>query len=148
MDNQPGKRDLMRGLMAGLDDRGLTEYGSVIPSELVHELLQIEVPTYASKSVFDRLAMIELAAIDYCRNVLLGHGKYLCGTRSGYRILLPSENKAQVDNYMGSADRKLSRALKLSRNTPGDSINPDQTEARILMKKSGMRQPYQHQMAA
>lgn len=134
------KRDLMRGLLAGLGERGLLEYGSVIHTPLVHELLEIEVPVSAAKAVYDRLAMIELSAIDYCRNVLLGQGKYLMGTASGYRILLPSENKAQIDAYMSSADRKLSRALKLSRNSPsGADVQPDQTEARILMKRNGMR---------
>lgn len=136
------KHDNMRGLLAGLQERGLTEYGSDIPAELVHEILAIEVPDMAPKAVFDRLAMIELAAIDYCRNVLIGQGKYLMGTRSGYRVLLPSENKSQIDSYMGSADRKLSRALKLSRNTPGQiDATPDQTEARILMKRGHCARP-------
>lgn len=139
------KRDAMRGLMDELTERGLTEYGSIIESSLVHELLGIVHPETAPKAVYDRLAMIELAAIDYCRNVLIGHGKYLQGTASGYRVLLPSENKAQIDSYMGSADRKLSRALKLSRNTPGQlDTKPDQTEARILMKRNGYRRGYEH----
>lgn len=133
------QRDLMRGLMAGLEERNLLEFGSDIPTELVHELLEIEMPSYAAKAVYNRLAMIELAAIDYCRNILLGHGKYLSGTRTGYRILLPSENKGQIDSYMSSADRKLSRALKLSRNSIADTVVHDQTEARIMLKRSGVR---------
>lgn len=133
------KRDLMRGLLAGLEERNLLEFGSDIPTELVHQLLDIEMPRYAAKEVYDRLAMIELAAIDYCRNILLGQGKYLSGTRTGYRILLPSENKGQIDAYMSSADRKLSRALKLSRNSIADTVVHDQTEARIMLKRSGFR---------
>jgi hypothetical protein len=141
---QPTKRDAMRGLLTALQERGLTEYGSDIPAELVHEILGIDVPDVAEKSVFDRIAMVELAAIDYCRNVLIGQGKYLQGTPSGYRVLLPSENKAQIDSYMGSADRKLSRALKLSRNTPAQSeAKLDQTEARIMLKRTGMRGSFQ-----
>lgn len=137
------KRDAMRGLMEELDARGLTEYGSVIDASLVHSLLGISHPEVASKATYDRLAMIELAAIDYCRNVLIGRGKYMQGTPSGYRVLLPSENKAQIDSYMGSADRKLSRALKLSRNTPGQvDLKPDQTEARILLKQGSFRRSY------
>lgn len=141
---QPSKRDAMRGLLEELTARGLTEYGSIIEASLVHHLLGIVQPHTAPKAVFDRLAMIELAAIDYCRNVLLGQGKYLQGTPSGYRVLLPSENKVQIDAYMGSADRKLSRALKLSRNTPGEaSDRPDQTETRILMKQTSYRRGYE-----
>ena len=146
---QPSKRDAMRGLLDELTAQGLTEYGSIIETSLVHSALGIVQPHTASKAVFDRLAMIELAAIDYCRNVLLGQGKYLQGTPSGYRVLLPSENKVQIDAYMGSADRKLSRALKLSRNTPGQiDAKTDQTEARIMMKRSGARHSYQPQMTA
>lgn len=135
------KRDAHRDLLQGLQERGLLEFGSVIPGELVHQLLDIQMPEVAPKAEFDRLAMVELAAIDYCRNVLLGQGKYLTGTRTGYRVLLPSENKGQIDAYMSSADRKLSRALKLSRNTPqaASTVAADQTEARILMKRQGMR---------
>lgn len=136
---QPTKRDAMRGLLTALTERGLTEYGSDIPTALVHEVLEIDMPSYAAKAVYDRLAMLELSAIDYCRNVLLGQGKYLSGTRTGYRILLPSENKGQIDSYMTSADRKLSRALKLSRNSAVDTVVHDQTEARIMMKRTGMR---------
>lgn len=134
------KRDAARDLLTELRERGLVDYGSVIDTSVVHSILGIEMPTVASKSEYDRIAMQELAAIDYCRNVLLGEGKYLMGTNTGYRVLLPSENKGQIDAYMSSADRKLSRALKLSRNSPKEAdTQPDQTAARILMKRSGMR---------
>lgn len=134
------KRDAHKGLFDTLSDQGLLEYGSVIPRELVHDVLGIEVPTYAAKAVYDRLAMLELSAVDYCRNVLLGQGKYLMGTSSGYRVLLPSENSLQIDAYISSADRKLSRALKLSRSSPQRTTSqPDQTEARILMKRGSTR---------
>ena len=136
----PTKRDRMRDLLASLGDMELLEFGSVIPTELVHELLEIKMPKVATKAVFDGIGFLELAAIDYCRNVLLGQGKYLCGTATGYRILLPSENKGQIDSYMSSADRKLSRALKLSRNSPKSADEAqDQTEARIYMKRTGLR---------
>ena len=134
------QREKMRCLMNGLVDQGLTEYGSVIPMSLVHEYLGITVPDVATREEFNRISLLELAAIDYCRNILLGEGKYLSGTASGYRILLPSENQAQIANYMTSADRKLSRALKLNRNMPKmDSFQPSQIEARILLKRDGMR---------
>lgn len=134
------RRDVQRELYAELDERGLLEYGSVIESSVVHAALGIEMPTMASKAEFDRLALIELSAIDYVRNILLGQGKYLTGTDAGYRILLPSENSAQVEQYISSADKKLTRALKLFRNSPSvNSSLPDQTEARILLKRAGMK---------
>ena len=134
MSNRETHRDLYDYLKA----EGLLEYGSVIPSSLVHDLLGLEVPAIGTKAQFDRLSLIELAAMDYVRNMLLNSGKYLTGTPSGYRILLPSENAAQVEQYISSADKKLNRALKLCRNTPRSADEmPDQIEARILMKQSG-----------
>lgn len=133
------KRDRLRDVYDTLDRAGLFDFGAVIPRGMVYDLLGLDVPEVASKAVFDRIAMLELQAMDYCRNMLLGHGKYLAGTPSGYRMLLPSENKAQVDAYMESADRKLERALKLSRNSPKASHLPDQTEARIMMRRKGYR---------
>lgn len=133
------KRDRLRDVYDTLDRAGLFDFGAVIPHGMVYDLLGLDVPEVASKAVFDRIAMLELQAMDYCRNMLLGHGKYLAGTPSGYRVLLPSENKAQVDAYMESADRKLERALKLSRNSPKASHLPDQTEARIMMRRKGYR---------
>jgi hypothetical protein len=134
------KRGPQRELMAVLRDMKLTEYGSFIPAELVQEVLEIEMPEAAPKSVYDKLAIVEMSAIDYCRNQLLAEGKYIKQVANGYRILLPSENHGQIESYMDTADRKLSRALKLSRNTPlGESKMPDQTEARILMKMANQR---------
>ena len=133
------KRDRLRDVYDTLARAGLFDFGAVIPRATVYDLLGLDVPEVASKAVFDRIAMLELQAMDYCRNMLLGHGKYLAGTPSGYRVLLPSENKAQVDAYMESADRKLERALKLSRNSPKASHLPDQTEARIMMRRKGYR---------
>jgi hypothetical protein len=133
------KRDRLRDVYDTLDRAGLFDFGAVIPRGMVYDLLGLDVPEVASKAVFDRIAMVELQTLDYCRNILLGHGKYLCGVPSGYRVLLPSENKAQVDAYMESADRKLERALKLSRNSPKASHLPDQTEARIMMRRKGYR---------
>lgn len=133
-------RELYKDFYSALKDMGMLEYGAGIPKPTVHELLGIEMPATAPKSVYDNLTLFELAAIDYVRNILLGEGKYLTGTSTGYRVLLPSENALQVDNYMEQADRKLSRALKLSRNTPQEAKRmPDQTEARILMKRSGIK---------
>jgi hypothetical protein len=133
-------REDFRELFEELELRGLTEYGSVIDGNMVRTFLGIVHPDVAPKAVYDKLALAELGAIDYVRNILLGKGKYVTSTPSGYRILLPSENVKQVDLYISSADRKLNRALKLSRNTPkqpGQQI--DQTEARIYMKQNSRR---------
>lgn len=133
------KRAKFLDMFMVLDSEGMFEFGEFTERTMIYELLGLEMPEFASKEVFDRLAMLELAAVDYCRNVLLGRGKYLAGVPGGYRVLLPSENRAQVDAYMHSADRKLLRALKLSRNMPDmQNDQPDQTEARIMMKRKGM----------
>lgn len=132
-----------RDLFARLEAAGLLEYGSVIPAELIRGALGLHYPEVATKKEFDRLALAELAGVDYVRNILLGRGMYLAQHKEGYRILLPSENARQVELYVSSADKKLNRALKLTRNTPAldhRSINSAQVEARILMKKMGARQ--------
>lgn len=105
-------------LLATLRDRGLLEYGSVIKGDEVREILGIEYPEVGTKKDFDEVALAELGAIDYVRNALLGQGKFIASHQGDYRILLPSENRRQVDAYMQQADRKLRRAHKLSRNTP------------------------------
>jgi len=134
------KRSEYKDFFNALKEMDMLEFGAVIPTSTVHELLGIDMPSTAPKRVYDQLALMELAAIDYVRNILLGHGMYLTGTSTGYRILLPSENAQQIDLYMEAADRKLTRALKLSRNTPREVQSaPDQTEARILMKRSGIK---------
>ena len=133
------KRERLRDVFDALDGESLFDFGAVIDRTIVHELLGLEMPEVAPKATYDRIAMVELQAMDYCRNILLGQGKYLAGVPAGYRVLLPHENKIQVDSYMESADRKLDRALKLSRNSPGASPMPDQTEARIMMRRKGYR---------
>lgn len=123
-----------------MKSHGLTEYGSNIPTSLVHGVLGIYYPESAPKAVFDELALKELGAIDYVRSALLNEGKYLIGDKVGYRILLPSENKRQVERYMQQADKKLRRASKLSRNTPYEHRQgADQTEARIMLKQQEAR---------
>jgi hypothetical protein len=129
-----------RELFEELQARGLTEYGSVIDGAMVRHFLGVQYPEVGSKAQFDRVALVELGAIDYARNILLNEGKYITATPSGYRILLPSENANQVNAYISSADRKLSRALKLNRNTPKEAgKDACQIEARILMKRQSRK---------
>lgn len=133
-------RNAQKELLSMLREMKLTEYGSFIEASLVQEILDIEMPESASRKEFAKLEIIEMAAIDYCRAHLLNEGKYIKQVPNGYRILLPSENLGQIESYMDSADRKLSRALKLSRNTPREAAQiPDQTEARIVMKMQQRR---------
>jgi len=135
------KPHLGKCLFKHLEQRGLTEYGSVIMAEEVRQVLGIEYPETASKKFYDNLALAELGAVDYCRNILLGEGKYLAGVRDGYRVLLPSENARQVEQYVNSADKKLRRALKLHRNSPKtDAHVSDNVAARLLMKRESIKE--------
>ena len=132
---------MSKDLLQELKDRKLLEYGSHIPGDLVREILGIEYPDVGTKKEFDEIALKELAAVDYVRNALLNEGKYLAGTGSDYRVLLPSENKKQAERYMSSADRKLFRADKLLRNTPKTTIREvDNYPARIMLKRRSIRE--------
>lgn len=131
-----------KDLLSTLEAMGLIEYGAVIPSDKIRAILGISYPEIGTKSEFDKLSLLELSAVDYVRNVLLGRGMYISQWKGDYRILLPSENAKQVELYISSADKKLNRALKLTRNSPSmDTDNPktNQLEARIVMKKLGSR---------
>ena len=127
-------------LLEWIRAKGFDEYGSVFLGNDVRRTLDIILPRTATKKVFDSLSLRELSAIDYCRNVLLGEGKYLAQHQGDYRILLPSENGRQIEAYIANADTKLRRALKLARNTPAvdGSVN-DQTSARLIMKREGLK---------
>lgn len=135
------KQDTYRDLLHYLIDEGLTEYGASFPKQLVYDLLGLEVPERGTQKQYSEIALVELAATDYVRNYLLGQGKYLAGTPTGYRVLLPSENAGQIESYVSQADKKLARALKLSRNTPKPAGGErfDQQQARILLRQEGLR---------
>ena len=129
-----------RELLADLESGNFIDYGVFIPAEFVRDCLDLEYPETATKKEFDQLALREMAAVDYVRNVLLGRGMYIRGVEGGYRILSVSENFEQVDLYMTSADRKLVRSLKLLRNTPREAgRHHDQAEVRAEMKRESVR---------
>ena len=129
-----------RELLAELESGNFIDYGVFIPVEFVRECLDLEYPETATKKEFDQLALKEMAAVDYVRNILLGRGMYIMGVNAGYRILTVSENLGQVEQYMSSADRKLARGLKLLKSTPRErGAYPDQTEARAEMKRENIR---------
>lgn len=133
---------MSKELLHDLEERGLVVFGGFIPGALVREILDLHYPETGTQAEFSRLTLEELKAVDYVRNILLGRGMYLSGLGGDYRILLASENHKQIDLYMASADKKLSRALKLSRNTPQPKKAPRehaQVEARILLKREGVR---------
>lgn len=132
---------MSKELLTTLESMGLIEYGSVIQGDLIRQIIGVSYPPIATKKEFDKLALLELGAVDYVRNILLGRGMYLSQVNGDYRILLPSENARQVELYISSADKKLSRALKLTRNTPKVDTQhiKDNTEARIIMKRVGAK---------
>lgn len=130
---------MSKELLTTLESLNYIEFGSVIPGDVIRNIMGIHYPTVGTKKEFDRLALLELGAVDYVRNVLLGRGMYLQQQNGDYRILLPSENARQVELYISSADKKLGRALKLTRNTPKTDLTTNsQLEARIVMKKLGV----------
>lgn len=128
-------------LLDWLRSRHLDEFGSVILGDEVRRIIDIDYPEMGTRAQFDALSLAELAAVDYARNVLLGEGKYLTQQNGDYRILLPSENARQVHQYIAHADKKLKRALKLSRNSPtlGTDSKSDNLSARIMMKRESIK---------
>ena len=131
--------DIGKEMYATLKREGMLEYGSIILSEQVRRIAGIVEPDTGTKKEFQDVALRELAITDYVRNILLGEGKYLKGTPAGYRILLPSENSKQVELYMGSADSKLRRALKLARNSPQGDFSLDGDVARLSAKRRSLK---------
>lgn len=130
----------MQSLYEQLEKMEMLDYGSTIPTEVVHQLLGIEVPEMGTLKQFREIELIELSEIDKVRNALLKQGKYLAGTKTGYRVLLPSENQKQVNLIIDSASRKLRRAQTLLVNTPGKLQSAqDNSAVRIEMMRSGLR---------
>ncbi len=135
MFNQATPKDLY----AHLVEYDYIQFGTVIPVSVVRGALGLVYPETASKKEFDQLALTELAAVDYVRNILLGQGMYLTQDRGDYRILFASENAHQVSLYMQSAKKKLDRAQKLNNSTPRDALPAnDQTASRINAQRSAI----------
>jgi hypothetical protein len=138
--------------MAFLEGESLLDYNVFISAEIVRECLGLEYPEVGTKREFDQLGLAEMAAVDYCRNILLGRGMYLRQVQGGYRILTIGENVKQVDLYMDAAERKIRRGQKLLRNTPREvGAYPDQQEVRAELKREAIRahrQRYKDQPSA
>lgn len=129
-----------RDLLEYMKACGKTEYGSVTTELEIHNLLGLHEPEKGTRKEFQDVALTVLAATDYVRNVLLGEGKYLTSSNRDFRIVLPSETRKYVMTYVSSADKKLKRALKLSRNMPSiDTDPPSSTTGDILLKQEHLR---------
>lgn len=130
-----------KSILETLRERKLTEHGSTINGDDLRRWAGVEYPETGTKAQFDAAALEELAVVDYVRNCLLNEGKYLKSERNDYRILSPSENAGQVHSYMRSADSKLRRAIKLSKNTPADPSGGDRgSAARLMLKRESIKE--------
>lgn len=117
-----------------LSKRGLLDYGCAIPSSTINEIMQIEMPKLATKEEFNRLSLEELQVMGNVRWNMLEQGKYLKQTPDGYRVLLLSENKEQIQRYMTAAIQKNRKAMKLSKNSPPTiSFDPDKVSREVIM---------------
>ncbi len=124
-----------------MKDRGSFEYGTIINGSELRHAFDIEGVVYpAMKKDIDRVELEELSAADYIRNRLLNEGKYFKQSRDSYRVLLPSENAAQVISYMNSADNKLKRGIKLNKNTPSEYKISSNDEVRAILKIESIKE--------
>ncbi len=118
-----------------MKEEGFFEYGVTITGVELRGFFDIEEIEYpAQKRDIDKQTLLELGVADFIRNRLLNDGKYFKGERDNYRVLLPSENAAQVMSYMNSADNKLKRGIKLNKNTPTKYKISSNDEVRAIMK--------------
>lgn len=123
-----------------LDRMGLLAYGETFARAVVQQILDIHYPATGSYSQYRALELKELAAVQRVRDRLLDRGMYLKSAFGSYRVLLPSENAEQVQMYTRAADRKLWRAERLARNTPGEHLPGASEDAvRMHMKRTSRR---------
>lgn len=123
-----------------LQEQGLLDYGASFSASLVHERLGLRVPERASYRTFARLRLQEMAAMDELRLALIDEGKYLKESSSGsYRVLLPSENAAQIEKYHAEARRKIARARKLAQHSPPEARVDSQACARLMLLEKSFR---------
>lgn len=122
-------------------NKGYTGYGATVDGAEVRAFLGLTMPEVGTKSQYDAVALAELAAIGYVRDALLEEGKYLKGDQGSYRVLLPSENAAQVEVFMANAGKKLRRAQRLAESTPSE-FRPtnDNAEARLAMMQKSIKE--------
>jgi hypothetical protein len=116
-------------------DNGRDEYGAVTTGAEVNAALGIVEPSIGTRAQFQAIEIAILSAVDQARAALLKEGKYLQGVKGNYRVLLPSENLAQVRSYHQQAIRKIKRGDTLLQNTGAAAIDPltsSRERARLL----------------
>jgi len=122
-----------------LKQMDLVDFGSHIPRSLVHEILGIEIPEYGTLKEFQELQLLELKEIDMVRSILIKSGRYLAQENGDYRVLLPSENQAQIKNMLDGINRKAKKAETLMANTPIECQDKrDNTMVRIQAIKNSL----------
>lgn len=127
-------------LLSWIRSNSFDQYGAILSRDQFREFLGIEIPAIGTKSEYESLALAELTAISLVRDILIEEGKYIKQTMDSYRILLPSENKIQVDIFMRSASSKLLKATKLQENTPvAVGETPTNVSARLMAKERSIR---------
>ena len=122
----------MESVLETLHEKGLLEYGATFSADYFRGLCGIVVPDRGTRQEFNQVALAELAAIDFIRNVLIEKGRYIKSDNNAYRVLLPSENTKQANLMRESAKRKLSKAKKLEQNTPLDAQTKHPSSANNL----------------
>lgn len=127
-------------LMEWFRANGYDRYGAVVTKEQVLAFLEIDVPLVGTWQDFRRVEIALLDPIRYLRDMLMREGKYLKGDKDVFRVLLPSENMAQVRSFEESARKKLRRAATLSAATPAMHKDVhDNTEIRLAMKLDSIK---------
>lgn len=125
-------------ILDSLTNSGLLDYGAVIPVDYFRDLCGIVVPESGTLEDFKAVQLEELSISDWIRGRLLNDGKYFKLCKDSYRVLLPSENAAQIAIYMSSADSKLKRALRLHKNTDHNLVD-DSSRAAISARLKSLQ---------
>lgn len=123
----------MENVFKTLNDQGLLEYGATFTAEYFKQLCGIVEPKTGTRKDFESIALAELSAIDFIRNVLIQNGRYIKKDGDSYRVLLPSENAKQADLMRESARKKLKKAKSLETNTPTESVVKHQTSTQSMI---------------
>lgn len=119
-------------------ESGYCEYGAVVSGAVVREVLGIHIEGIDTYAEFLQAQQTEKFKMLALKDILLNEGKYLKQDGDLYRVLLPSENLAQVARYEEGANAKLRRGRLLLSNTPpkyrGDTHRDAMNQARLHAK--------------
>jgi len=131
--------NVSKDLYNHLNEQGKLEYGSFVSELEIHEFLGLVYPEHGTRAQYKALDLTMLAVTDYIKSILLGEGKAFVSSQGDYRVLLPSENAKYIEKYMRAADKKLKRALKLSRNQPLGDVVQDNKSVKIMLKQEALK---------